>query len=333
MSDIDKSLEQLLSKATPRPVPGKEHTAAAREALRAEWKGVTGKHRSRRRILHFAVAASVLVAVFSLFNTLRVPVVDLVQVASIQKSFGSIYFVSEQSIVTPADSQQNVHLGETISTGADGGIALAWLDGGSLRLDENTTVEFKDDNTVYLHEGQIYFDSIPSNLIAGASKADPGSFAIETDYGRVEHVGTQFVTGVDENMLQVSVREGLVEVDGQYYQHTAKRGEQIRFIGRQQPVVLRFAEYGEAWDWVAERSPAVEVDGRSLDEFLGWVGRELGREIQYSVTAKEKIAQNPEGLLKGRVSDEPSDALRMRMATVGLNARFEEGVIHVSHNN
>ena len=331
MSDIDKSLEQLLSKATPRPVPSEAHTAEAREALRAEWKGVTGRHRSRRRILHYAVAASVLVVVFSLFNTLRMPAVDLVQVASIQKSFGSIFFVSEQSVVTPADNQQTVHFGETISTGDDAGIALAWLNGGSMRLDENTTVEFKDESTVWLHEGQIYFDSMPSSLIADAKIADPGTFVIETEYGRVTHVGTQFVTRVDDKdkTLQVSVREGLVNVDGQYYQHTARRGEQIRLIGRQQPVVLSFDEYGAAWNWVAERSPAVEVDGRTVDEFLGWVGRELGREIKYSEDAEKVAAEK----LIGRVNDEPAEALRMRMLTVGLVADFEEGVIHVRNSN
>lgn len=333
MSDIDNSLEQLLSKATPRPVPDEAHTAAAREALRAEWKSVTGRHRSRRRLLHFAVAASVLVAVFSLFNTLRVPAVDLVQVAAIQKSFGSIYFVSDQSIVTPHDSQQNIHLGETISTGDDAGIALAWLGGGSLRLDENTTIEFRDASSVYLREGQVYFDSTPSNLIAGAHNADPGSFVIATAYGRVTHIGTQFVTGVDDKMLKVSVREGRVDVEGRYYQRTAERGQQLQFAGRQQPQTLSFDEYGDAWNWVAERSPVVDVDGRTLPEFLNWVSRELGREVVYSDEAR-KIAMDPEtNKLVGSVLDEPTEALRMRMLTAGLHAQFDEGVINVRISN
>jgi hypothetical protein len=329
MSDIDKSLEQLLSKAKPRPVPDEAQTVAAREALRAEWKGVTGRHRSRRRILHFAVAASVLVAVFSLFNTLRIPAADLVQVASIQKSFGSIYFVSEQSDVTAAVDHQSVHIGETISTGHGAGITLARLSGGSLRLDEDTTVEFRDDNTIYLHEGQVYFDSTPSTLIAGVETADPGTFAIETAYGRVTHVGTQFVTAVDDEMLKVSVREGRVDVHGRYYQRTAERGQQLRFEGSLQPLTLSIDEFGDAWNWVAERSPAVEVDGRSVDEFLRWVGRELGREIKYSdearILADEKLI--------GSVKEAPAVALEMRMLTAGLVADVEEGVIHVRNSN
>lgn len=333
MSDIDNSLEQLLSKATPRPVPDEAHTAAAREALRTEWKGVTRRHRSRRRVLRFAVAASVLVAVFALFNTMRIPAVDLLQVAAIQKSFGSIYFVSDQSIVTPHDSQKSIHLGETISTGEGAGIALAWFGGGSLRLDQNTTLEFRDADSVYLHDGQIYFDSTPSTLITGTQSAEPGSFVIETEYGRVTHIGTQFVTAVDGKTLKVSVREGAVDIEGQYYRSTAERGQQIQFAGRQQPQVFSFDAYGDAWNWVAERSPAVDVDGRTLPEFLNWVSRELGREIVYSDEAR-KIAMDPKtNKLMGSVLDEPTAALRMRMLTAGLEAHIEEGVIHVRNSN
>tara|TARA_R110000782_G_scaffold87299_3_gene169144 strand:- start:1023 stop:2012 length:990 start_codon:yes stop_codon:yes gene_type:complete len=329
MSDTDKSLEQLLGKATRRPVPDEAHVTEAREALRAEWKRVTGRQQSRRRILHYAVAATVLVTVFSLFNSLRQPIPDRVQVASIQKSFGSIYFVSDQSVMTPADSEQSIHLGETISTGRDAGIALAWLSGGSLRLDENTTVEFRDDRTIFLRSGQVYFDSIPSSLIVDARAAEPGSLAIETDYGRVTHVGTQFIVGVDDRTLQVSVREGQVDVAGRYYQRVAERGQQLRFAGRQQPALLSIDEYGEAWNWVAERSPAVEVDGRTVDEFLGWVGRELGREIEYSDDAKSLTGER----LLGSVDDDPMEALRMHMLTTGLVAEFGEGVIHVRTSN
>ena len=38
MSNVDESLEQLLSKASPRPVPDDVATAVAREAVRTEWQ-------------------------------------------------------------------------------------------------------------------------------------------------------------------------------------------------------------------------------------------------------------------------------------------------------
>ena len=331
MSDMDQSLEQLLSKASPRPLPDSAATAAAREAVRAEWHGVSGTHRSRRQVLHFALAASLLISVFALFNTLRVPNADAVQVASIQKSFGSIYVLGEQAELTRADGLSSIHEGQTIVTGADAGIALAWGSGGSLRLDENTEVEFTDNNSVYLMSGRVYFDSSPSMLVAGISGGDVESFQINTEHGVVSHIGTQFMTEVASNELRVSVREGQVEVAGRYYPQTTSRGEQLLLAGRQRPVVLSIPEYGNAWDWIGRTSPSVDVDGQSVHTFLGWVGREMGMSVQYGSDDVEQLARA--AILEGRVDSEPREALRLRMLTAALDWRYEEGVIYVSQSN
>ena len=183
MSDIEQSLEQLLSNASPRTVPDAADTAAARDVVRTEWRAVSGKHRSRKRMVRFAVAATVLIGVFSLFNGFRVPDIDVVRVASIQKSFGSIYVLGKQSQLTLANNLAAIHAGQTIVTGDDGGIALAWGNGGSVRLDSDTAVEFRNDRTVFLRSGRIYFDSTPSKLVAGISAGGVDAFRIETDYG------------------------------------------------------------------------------------------------------------------------------------------------------
>lgn len=328
MSNVDESLEQLLSKASPRPVPDDVATAVAREAVRAEWQAVTGKHRTKKNMVGFAVAATILVAVFSLFNQFRVPDTAMVQVASIQKSFGPIFIVGEQSVLTRADNLEVIHAGQTIVTGEESGIAFAWAEGGSLRFDANTTVEFRDDDSVYLHSGRVYFDSTPSELISGIDVADIGSFKIETKYGVVSHVGTQFMTQLESDELRVSVREGRVAVVGTYYPGTALRGQQLKFSGRQRPVVLDILEYGDAWDWIGRTSPTIDVDGKSAHEFLDWIGRELGRNIEYSDETMEQLARK--AILKGRVVDEPAIALRQRMATAAFEWRYEEGTIYVS---
>ena len=81
MSDFDDSLGQLLSNASPRPVPSKTAASVARETVRAEWRAVSGKHRSRKRLVRYAMAATILIGVFSLFNVFRAPSVDLGRVA------------------------------------------------------------------------------------------------------------------------------------------------------------------------------------------------------------------------------------------------------------
>jgi hypothetical protein len=252
-------------------------------------------------------------------------------VASIQKSFGSIYVLGDQSELTRVDELAAIHAGQVIVTGDDAGIALAWSGGGSMRLHRNTEVEFRDDNTVFLRSGQIYFDSIPSELIAGIASASVAAFQVDTEYGMVSHVGTQFMTAVDSTALKVSVREGRVDIAGRFYPHSAERGEQVLLSGRQRPVVLSFPGYGAAWDWVAKTSPSVDIEGKSAHVFLNWVGRELGMSIEYASDDVEQVAR--QAILQGQVDSEPAEALRLRMMTAGFLWRYEPGVIYVSDSN
>ena len=331
MSKVDQSLEQLLSKASPRPVPDEAGAIAAREAVMADWRVVAGRRRTRRKLIRFATAATILIGVVAFFTVLRAPTEDFIRVASIQKSFGSVYVLGEQSEVTRADQLSTVYAGQTIVTGSDAGMALSWGRGGSVRLDKSTEVEFSNDNTVRLQTGRIYFDSLPLELIARTDAGGAPSFQIETEHGTVSHFGTQFMTEVSSSDLKVSVREGQVEVEGRYYPHTASRGEQVVFSGRQHPVVLSVPSYGDTWDWIQHTSPPIDVDGRSVHAFLTWVGRELGMRVEYADEAVASLAH--EALLEGHVDTAPAEALRLRMLTAALDWRFAEGVIYVSNSN
>mgnify|MGYP000226789732 CR=1 FL=1 len=328
MSDIDNSLEQLLSNASPRPVPSSTDAAKAREAVHAQWRAVSGKHRSRRRLVRFALAATILIGLFSLFSVFRGPSVDFVRVASIQKSFGSVYVLGERSELTLANSLTAVYSGQTIVTGSDAGMALPWGKGGSVRLDKATKIEFVDDNTVRLQSGRISFDSTPSEPISVLSVSGAEPFQVETEHGTVSHVGTQFMAQVNSGELSVSVREGLVDIVGRYYPHTASRGEQVVFSGRQRPLVLSVPEYGDTWDWVTRTSPTIDVGGKTVHAFLMWVARELGMSIEYADTAVERVAH--QAILEGRVEMDPAEALRLRMLTAALDWRYVGGVIYVS---
>lgn len=326
--DSGDALEQLLSRAAVRPMPDSHEVAAARDAIHSEWRKLIAGRRSRRHIMRFAIAASVLITAISVFGLLRTPGGDIVQVAAIQKSFGTIYLLSEQSELQQASGLATVHTGQTIVTGEDAGIALAWINGGSVRLNENTKVEFQDDSSIVLHSGQVYFDSQPAELIAGTTASDVNTFTVITDRGSVTHTGTQFMAHVVADALIVSVREGRVSVDGSFYDGTASRGEQIVFRGSRRPTVLNINEYGGAWGWIGQTSPPVDVNGKSVHVLLEWVCRELGFELEFVGDTVEQAVRNE--LLIGRVDAEPEAALRMRMATTAFTWRVEDGVIYVS---
>lgn len=325
----DDALEKLLKQASPRPAPSRSDEAAVRQAVRAEWQNVSRRHRSRRRVVSFAIAASVLIGVFAAFNLFRMPIVEAVEVASIEKSFGSIYLLGESSELRETRDLASVLSGQTIVTGSEAGIGLAWGNGGSMRMDENTRVEFVNDETVYLQSGRIYFDSRTSPLIAGIGGGDAAQFVVHTDLGNIAHIGTQFMAGVDAGTLTVSVREGRVAVDGDYHSHVASSGEQLTLTGRQRPTVLSISRYGDSWEWVSQTSPPADVDGKTLHEFLLWACRELGLEIQWEGEA-EQVARD--AILRGRIDTAPAEALRQRLATAALEWHIEEGVIYVGEN-
>jgi ferric-dicitrate binding protein FerR (iron transport regulator) len=231
----------------------------------------------------------------------------------------------------------SISAGQFIVTDNNAGIGLEWGSGGSLRVDKNTRIEFMSADSVYLHSGQLYFDSEPSTLSASISAgsneivaAVTGSgFEIETDHGLVRHLGTQYMTLADADKLSVRVREGEVAVDGVYVEEAvAVAGQQMTLSGGARPSLLDIDRFGEAWDWIEATAPVADVDGRSVDEFLTWIGRETGLQISYASPDAKQMAQN--GVLRGNVDMAPRDELAFRMSGEDLSYRIDGGTIYVS---
>lgn len=323
----DAAVEALLEKAVPRPSPPSKDGQAVHEAVMAEWRVITGKARKRQRMTYFAIAASLVLGVAVAFNLLRVMDTPALQVATIGNSHGSIYLLGEQSELRAMTDLTAVFAGQIIQTGDAAGIGLEWGDGGSLRIDENTRIEFTSPESIYLKSGQIYFDSQSDSVAAITGSG----FEIETDHGQVKHLGTQYMTAVDSNDLSVSVREGKVQVDGRYVDTAeAVAGQRITISGGAAPVVLNFDAYGPAWAWAEEMAPPTQLDGNSIDDFLVWVARETGLALSYEEGA-EQLAGS--GKFIGEVNASPREELRLRMLTANLIYRIDGGTIYVSTSN
>ena len=178
-----------------------------------------------------------------------------------------------------------------------------------------------------MRSGRIYFDSMPVLSTATRVALEAGGFTVDTDHGRVEHIGTQFMVRAEPTALTVSVREGQVTIDGRTHDHTASAGEEVTLAGRRGPTVLSISSSGKYWFWLERTAPAIDVDGRSLHEFLLWVSRELGLDLQFEGAA-EAVARK--AILRGSIDAEPTAALRQRLATAAFSYRIDEGVIYVS---
>lgn len=201
----DEAIEALLRKAPPRPAPSDEAMADVRDAVHSEWQAVSGRRRTRRRMVSLAAAATVILAVAATVNVLRVPSALSVPVATIDKTSGSIYLLGEQSELRETQDLAELTAGQTLVTGPDSGVGIAWNNGGSLRIDEDTRVEFASPDEIVLRSGRVYFDSQPTLLQAGITQSSIASFAIRTEQGVVRHVGTQFMTGINGGALTLSL--------------------------------------------------------------------------------------------------------------------------------
>ena len=321
------AVEALLEQAAPRPAPPAGDEQQVREAVYAEWQAVTGKHRTRQRVTYFAVAATVILAVAVSFNAFRVTGVAPVEVATISKDHGSIYLLGDQSDLRELQDLTTIFAGQTIETGNDSGIGLAWRNGGSLRVDENTRIEFKSPSSVFLVSGRIYIDSQITAAISGGGGASP-DLVVETDYGSVTHLGTQYMTEVDSGTLIVSVREGQVDVNGRY---TAHEGQEMALVGSTQPSVTNISSSSAKWAWVEATAPTLDFSGKSTHDFLKWVGRETGHTIVFDSPEAERLARS--GELVGSIENlDPRTELEIRMRGEDLDVKFDSdgGTINVS---
>jgi ferric-dicitrate binding protein FerR (iron transport regulator) len=321
----DEAIEALLRKAPPRPAPSEEAMADVRDAVRAEWRATSGRRRARRRLVSLAVAATVILAVGFTVNFLRVPSAVPIPVATIEKSSGSIHLVGEQAVLHETRDLAELTTGQTLLTGPNSAAAIAWNNGGSLRIDEDTRVEFLSVDEIALRSGRVYFDSQPSTLQAGITQSSAASFAIRTDQGVVKHVGTQYMTGINGGAVTISVREGQVRIENDYQQATAVAGMQVTMVGNSQPTYANVSCHGDNWHWVEQMAPAIDIDQRSAYEFISWVGRESCLEVRFVSDAVERRAH--ETIMAGTVDLEPQIALQTLLQTTDLGVHIENGWI------
>lgn len=325
----DEAIESILRSAPPRPVPSAADIADVRSAVRDEWLALCGRRRMRRRLVALAMAASIIGAIAASLFVLRVPSALPQQVAAIDRSTGPVYLLDEQAVLHELHDMPELATGQTLVTGGGGGAALSWLGGGSLRIDQDSRVEFISPSEVFLRGGRLYFDSQPSALQAAAApRADTG-FAVRSVEGLVQHVGTQYMARVAANGLTVSVREGQVKVFGNTVDATASAGQQVILQGNARPAYANVSTHGEAWRWAEKIAPEFSVDQRSAHEFIGWAARESGLDVQYENETVEQLAHATR--MSGSTGGlEPRAALAVLLQTTTLGATIENGSILVT---
>ena len=297
------ALDRLLRRSGRRPPVPLERARRVEAAVAAHWRWQV----RRRRFARAAWVAAALVF-------LAVGTAGLLPRRAPERVAGpaaSVDVIVAGAWSTAAGSPRAVRPGDTIAPGASvatedtGGAALRLRSGHSVRLDAATTVRVVSDRAIALADGAVYVDSrSPSGIAAGPLE-------VRTRWGTVRDLGTQFEVRVLEDALRLRVREGSVELRAPRRTVIARAGEEVQ-VGRDGTLTRRTAPpHDPGWAWAASIAPLLDLQGRSVAEFVAWVGREQGRRVAYADDEVARTAARTvlSGSIDGMTLDEALDSV------------------------
>jgi ferric-dicitrate binding protein FerR (iron transport regulator) len=311
-NDLDEAaLARLIAAVGPRQQPSTAATSEVRAAVEAEWRRTIDARRQRRRFPAWAMAAGFAVAAVGAWLARPLYLPEAATVATATRVVGEVQASSGDGRWKRLANGTEVKSGDILRTGGDGRTAIALSSGVQLRLDTGTQLALNDVDEAALARGAVYVDS---GVATGAPAA---RFVLDTPAGDVRHLGTQYEARLGGSVLQVGVREGRVEVSGVHGAVIAEAGELLAVSGTGQVTRGTLAPDASAWDWVQGITPPFSIEGRTVDEFLTWAGRETGRTVEYA--SPEVARQARSVMLNGTVEGLPPErALAAVLATTSL---------------
>jgi ferric-dicitrate binding protein FerR (iron transport regulator) len=291
-----------------------------RASAHAEWTRVS---RARARHRRFATAAAVLALAAMALLTVRLstgrgarPQAPAATVATLVAVTGTV--IVENLAV--AGGRGDLPVGATIAAGrtlrtAPGTFAALELEGGRLRLDQDSRLRIDSERDVFLLQGAVYVDT-------GNVGGQDASLQVRTALGVIRDVGTRFEVRMAGDRLRVRIRDGEVIVSAGGASARAGRGMEVS-TGVEGLLTKAVPTFGADWAWVGRTAPRFELAGRSLSEFLDWVSREGGYTIALDegtrATAGTVILQ---GSIEGLTPDEALDVV---LPSTGLEHRVIDG--------
>lgn len=303
-------IARLIAGAGRRPAPDDALRESVRAAVEQVWLEENARRRGRRAYRWAAAAAVAVSAVGLAWFGLRGGLSEApTPVGTLVAARGTVHLTSP-SDRGPIVAGSRLDAGTAVRTGAHGYLLLtaAAID---LRVGPGTVLDLDRPGHVELTHGRIYVDSGPEGVAH-----EP--LVIDTPFGRVNHLGTEFQVVVHASSMQVSVRSGRVNVNARSgRRETLARGQGVAVYQGGAIERLPVAPYGHSWAWVNMLTPDFPIDGRPLSEFLAWYTRETGRAIVVQDAATRAIIDQTR-LSGSIVGLTPTQALVAVMATTRL---------------
>lgn len=324
MKTNDEKFDDLLSEASPRPVPGNTRKEEIYGELRSEWIASNQQVKRKRQYLISGIAAS-LVAALVVVTQLDTGIVDPVAApdAVLVRSAGTATTLNGRPIeeVIPVNAPLRFKSGDIIATGADSAIAINWSTTGSLRMGAGSEITLASNEGIRLTSGEIYYDSRSFN----ASDATP--IEVETDFGTIHHVGTQFLASVDSAGAKISVREGQVTFGNESKSVLIKAGESGYIDENVNATISPISANDSSWSWATNVAPDWNVDGRSTMEIIHWLARETGLAVEFESELAREYAISDR--IRGIREIEPIRALSIIPVATELRFEINDAAIRI----
>jgi ferric-dicitrate binding protein FerR (iron transport regulator) len=336
----DSQGDEMIGKLIATAGPGDSASPAARErvyaAVRASWENEAQQRRIRNSFPHrirrlrfissprmLALAASVAVAAIAL-SWLPMPEQSIgVLTGELARVQGEADLIRSEAAAQPLvpNTTVTVQPGDTLETGDDGRLAFRRSDGLELRMDVSSELRINLFDEVELVRGKIYVDSGPGVTLR--------PLAVETRYGDVEHVGTQYEINLGMSALRLRIREGRVQLTGETANTNGAAGEELLILADGGTTRGAIAPDDPAWNWVIGLAVLAPSTDYRLDETLDWIARELGLELDYESTVARQ--QTGTTVLSGLDGLNPNEALTAIGQITGLGFDIRENRLIVSN--
>ncbi|MEQ9450237.1 MAG: FecR family protein [Pseudomonadales bacterium] len=326
MNDNDRNndlIGRLLNYSGALPKDNEETKQAAKARLERVWLESVAQQRAlqrQSRLVRFAAAAIVVMAVVGLVRNVTLQP-EPVALATIVQQTGVNFTGGD-------DSATSVFADELVRTAHQGTLTLMLNNGTVILLDDSTTLTLQGPEQISLLGGRVYVDSpgMDSNVI------------IDTSWGTVRDIGTQFELDVNAHRMQAALREGSIQMSlfGSAEPIVAGAADGRGDVVRVDAATMQVSKdtrptTSPKWDWTRSMVPAFPAGRHSFAAVIAWVARQTGREVSYSRHILETEAQN-------EIVDWPSIAATGAEATVAqlvettshFTLSFSETTVEVS---
>jgi ferric-dicitrate binding protein FerR (iron transport regulator) len=298
--DDQPSIAKLLEQAGRRPQPPAQLRQIVFESTLAAWQQSLQQRRRVRQSWWLAIAAS-----------LGAMMLGLLWIANDQRPVSLV-------AALPTGVGEAVRVGQLLRIQGSKGRVFTTVGGETVRVAVGTELVFVAPDRMQLLAGRLYVQSEFRDSMVGDSVHL--HLKIETRFGSVQHVGTQYSVEIGRERLQVSVRDGRVSVATRPGKVDVSRGQRL-LVGADAREVERqsIPTYGAHWAWAEALAPPLQIDGRLLLDVLQDIALETGRRLEF---ADEEIRMACMQIrLNGPFLDMPAtDRLFAVLVTTGLEA-------------